>query len=90
MPGTGIYKSSDGGETWLHKGLDDSWHIGEISINPNNPNIVFVSVLGHFWSKNKNRGIFRTIDGGETWDHVLYINDSTGSVSYTHLRAHET
>ena len=79
MPGTGIYKSSDGGETWLHKGLDDSWHIGEISINPNNPDIVFVSVLGHFWSKNKNRGIFRTIDGGETWDHVLYINDSTGS-----------
>ena len=79
MPGTGIYKSLDGGETWLHKGLDDSWHIGEISINPYNPDIVFVSVLGHFWSKNKNRGVFRTIDGGETWDHVLYINDSTGS-----------
>ncbi|PDH50746.1 MAG: glycosyl hydrolase, partial [Rhodothermaeota bacterium MED-G16] len=73
MPGTGIYKSIDGGESWNHLGLNDSWHIGEISINPNNPDIVFVSVMGHFWSKNKNRGVFRTIDGGKNWEKVLYI-----------------
>jgi hypothetical protein len=58
MPGTGIYKSINGGETWNHIGLNDSWHIGEISINPSNPNIVFVSVMGHFWSKNNNRGVY--------------------------------
>ena len=79
MPGTGIYKSVDGGNTWHHKGLNDSWHIGEISINPKNPDIVFVSVLGHFWSKNKNRGIYRTLDGGSTWENVLHIDDKTGS-----------
>jgi len=79
MPGTGIYKSTDGGENWKHLGLNDSWHIGEISINPTNPDIVFVSVLGHFWSKNKNRGVYRTLDGGQTWDHVLYIDEKTGS-----------
>ena len=79
MPGTGVYKSIDGGETWKHIGLDDSWHIGEISINPNNPDIVFVSVLGHFWSKNINRGVYRTLDGGLTWENVLHIDDKTGS-----------
>ena len=67
MPGTGIYKSDDGGESWVHLGFNDSWHIGEISINPENPDIVFVSVLGHFWSKNKNRGVYRTLDGGGSW-----------------------
>ena len=74
MPGTGIYKSIDGGESWNHLGLNDSWHIGEISINPNNPDIVFVSVMGHFWSKNKNRGVFRTIDGGKNWERILFSN----------------
>ena len=79
MPGTGIYKSIDGGESWNHLGLNDSWHIGEISINPNNPDIVFVSVMGHFWSKNKNRGVFRTLDGGKNWKKVLYIDEVTGA-----------
>ncbi len=79
MPGTGVYKSSDGGDSWEHLGLSDSWHIGEIVIHPNNPDIVYVSVLGHFWSKNSNRGIYRTLDGGKTWKRVLFINDKTGS-----------
>ena len=79
MPGTGIYKSDDGGESWVHLGLNDSWHIGEISINPENPDIVFVSVLGHFWSKNKNRGVYRTLDGGGSWELVLHIDENTGS-----------
>ena len=79
MPGTGIYRSDDGGETWRHLGLEDSWHIGEIAVHPTNPDIVYVSVLGHFWSTNKNRGVFRSTNGGRTWEHVLYINEKTGS-----------
>jgi len=80
MPGTGIYKSIDAGKTWNHLGLNDSWHIGEISIHPKNPDIVYVSVLGHFWTSNINRGVYRTIDGGKNWDKVLYINEKTGSI----------
>lgn len=79
IPGTGIYRSDDGGEHWQHLGLSDSWHIGEIAIHPTNPDIVVVSVLGHLWSKNTNRGIYRTEDGGETWKHVLYLNDQIGA-----------
>ena len=79
MPGTGIYKSINGGETWNHLGLNDSWHIGEISINPSNPNIVFVSVMGHFWSKNNNRGVYRTTNGGKSWKKVLYVDEMTGA-----------
>ncbi|HEC43312.1 MAG TPA: hypothetical protein ENI20_10830 [Bacteroides sp.] len=79
MPGTGIYRSDDAGETWRHLGLDDSWHIGEIAVHPHNPDIVLVSVLGHFWSKNENRGVFRTNDGGESWKQVLYNDDQTGA-----------
>ena len=79
MPGTGMYRSIDAGETWKHIGLEDSWHIGEISVHPTNPDIVLVSVLGHFWSKNINRGIYKTENGGKSWKHVLYIDESTGS-----------
>jgi photosystem II stability/assembly factor-like uncharacterized protein len=79
IPGTGIYRSDDGGEHWQHLGLSDSWHIGEIAIHPTNPDIVVVSVLGHLWSKNTNRGIYRTEDGGKTWEHVLYLNDQIGA-----------
>lgn len=79
MPGTGIYRSNDGGETWIHLGLEDSWHIGEIKVHPKNPDIVYVSVLGHFWSTNKNRGVFRSTNGGQTWEHVLYLDEKTGS-----------
>ena len=67
------------GGPWTHLGLNDSWHIGEISINPKNPDIVFVSVMGHFWSKNNNRGVYRTIDGGKNWKKVLYIDEMTGA-----------
>ena len=59
MPGTGIYRSDDAGDTWKHLGLDDSWHIGEIAVHQYDPDIVLVCVLGHFWSKNENRGIYR-------------------------------
>ncbi len=79
MPGTGVYKSTNAGESWEHLGLNDSWQIGEIAVHPANPDIVIVCVLGHFWSKNKNRGIYRTSNGGETWEHVLYLDEQTGA-----------
>ena len=79
LPGTGMYKSEDGGHSWQHIGLEDSWSIAEIAIHPTNPDIVFVSVIGHLWSTNKNRGLYRTDDGGKTWQQVLFINDQTGA-----------
>ena len=79
MPGTGVYKSTNAGESWEHLGLDDSWQIGEIAVHPTNPDIVIVCVLGHFWSKNETRGIYRTSNGGETWEHVLYLDEQTGA-----------
>ncbi|MEP2668770.1 MAG: hypothetical protein ABJH04_07240 [Cyclobacteriaceae bacterium] len=79
MPGNGVYRSDDAGETWRHLGLDDSWHIGEIVVHPNNPDIVYVAVLGHFWSTNTNRGVYRSLNGGQTWEHVLYVDDQTGA-----------
>ena len=78
MPGNGVYRTDNGGETWSHLGLDDTWHIGEISVHPENPDIAIVAALGHFWSSNSNRGLFRTENGGKTWSHVLYIDDRTG------------
>ena len=79
MPGVGVYRSDDGGASWRHLGLEDSWHIGEIAVHPTNPDIAFVAVLGHFWSTNKNRGVYRTEDGGKSWEHVLYLDENTGA-----------
>ncbi len=79
LPGTGMYRSNDAGKTWQHIGLEDSWSIAEIAIHPTNPDIVLVSVLGHLWSTNKNRGLYRTNNGGKTWQQVLYVNDKTGA-----------
>jgi photosystem II stability/assembly factor-like uncharacterized protein len=79
LPGTGMYRSLDAGKTWSHIGLEDSWSIAEIAIHPKNPDIVLVAVLGHLWSKNTNRGLFKTINGGKTWEKVIYIDDKTGA-----------
>lgn len=79
MPGTGIYRSDDAGETWRHLGLEDSWHIGEIAVHPDDPDIVAVAVLGHFWTSNPNRGVYLTEDGGNSWDQVLFIDAFTGA-----------
>jgi photosystem II stability/assembly factor-like uncharacterized protein len=78
--GDGVYKSLDGGETWTFMGLRDTQRVGRIAIDPQNPDIVFVAALGHLWGPNPERGLFRTKDGGKTWQKVLSINDDTGVV----------
>jgi len=79
-PGIGILKSTDKGQTWQHVGLSDSQHIGRIIINKNNPDEVVIGVIGHLYSKNKQRGIYKTTDGGKTWKNTLFIDDMTGVI----------
>ena len=78
--GDGVYKSLDGGKTWKNVGLHDSRAIGKVIINPANPDIAFVAALGHPFGPNTERGVFRTLDGGKTWDRVLYKDEYTGAV----------
>jgi photosystem II stability/assembly factor-like uncharacterized protein len=77
--GNGVYKSLDGGRTWLHVGLAGTQHIGRIVINPRDPNIVYIAAVGHLWGPNHERGVYKTIDGGQTWTTALYISDDTGA-----------
>jgi photosystem II stability/assembly factor-like uncharacterized protein len=76
--GNGVYKSPDGGKTWWHLGLEDTEHISRIVINPKNPNIIYVGALGHAFGPNKMRGVFMSIDGGKTWERVLYTDEVHG------------
>ena len=78
--GIGVLKSLDKGETWNNVGLRDSHHISRILINPNNPNEVVVGVIGHLYSSNNQRGVFKTMDGGKTWSKKLFINENTGII----------
>ncbi|MGC2172321.1 MAG: hypothetical protein WA623_13125 [Candidatus Sulfotelmatobacter sp.] len=78
--GDGVYKSLDAGKTWRNVGLRDTRAIGKVIINPDNPDIVFVAALGHPYGPNTERGIFRTLDGGKTWEKVLYKDENTGGV----------
>jgi len=78
--GDGVYKSLDGGKTWTNTGLKDTRSIGKVIVNPKDPNIVFVAALGHPYGSNAERGIFRTTDGGKTWEKVLYKDENTGGV----------
>ena len=78
--GIGILKSEDKGKTWQNMGLQDSHHISRILINPSNPDEVVVGAVGHLYSKNEERGIYKTTDGGKTWNKTLYIDDETGII----------
>ena len=78
--GDGVYKSTDGGKHWRHVGLEDSRHIGEIVVHPTNPDIVYVAALGHAFKDSEQRGIYRSTDGGESWERVLYVSDRAGAI----------
>jgi photosystem II stability/assembly factor-like uncharacterized protein len=77
--GDGVYKSTDGGKTWKHVGLEDTRQISRIRVNPKNPDIVYVAAQGHVWAPNQQRGVFRSKDGGKTWEKVLFRSDKAGA-----------
>jgi photosystem II stability/assembly factor-like uncharacterized protein len=76
--GDGVYKSLDGGENWIHMGLKNSEHVSKILIDPNNSGVVYVAAYGPLWSAGGDRGVYKSIDGGETWKPVLQISEHTG------------
>ena len=78
--GIGVYKSTDAGKTWQHMGLADTYTIPRIVIHPANPDIVYVAASGHEWTSNAERGVYKTIDGGRTWQKVLFVDDKTGAI----------
>ncbi len=78
--GCGIYKSTDGGKNWTHRGLADTNTIARIIVHPGNPDVVYVAASGHEWTLNPERGVFKTVDGGKTWTKILFIGDETGAI----------
>ncbi|MDH5805746.1 MAG: hypothetical protein OEZ54_11265, partial [Gemmatimonadota bacterium] len=77
--GRGIFKSMDGGDTWVHQGLENSERIHRIVLDPTNPNVAYAGVMGPAWSDGQERGVYRTTDGGATWERVLFVNERTGA-----------
>ncbi len=78
--GNGVYRSVDAGRTWTHLGLEDTHHIARIQVHPMNPDVAYVAAMGHLWGPNEDRGVFRTTDGGQTWEKVLYVDENTGAI----------
>lgn len=78
-PGCGVFKTTDGGKTWNLMGLENTYTIGRIKVNPKNSNVVYVAATGHEWTPNEDRGLFKTTDGGKTWTKVLYVDENTGA-----------
>ena len=78
--GDGVYRSTDGGNTWKHLGLSDTRHIGRVRVDPEDPDLVYVAALGHAFGPNGERGVFRSSDGGESWDHLLFKSEKAGAV----------
>ncbi|MFN2318039.1 MAG: hypothetical protein ABR602_15320, partial [Gemmatimonadales bacterium] len=78
--GDGVYKSADGGATWTNMGLGESHHVGRIVLHPDNPDLVYVAAMGHLWGPNPDRGLYRSQDGGRTWELVLFVDEDTGVV----------
>src|SRR5215510_3011075 len=77
--GNGMYKSTDAGKTWAHIGLDDTRQIGRVIVDPKNPDVVFAAALGHVYGPNPDRGVFRSRDGGKTWQKALFKNENVGA-----------
>jgi photosystem II stability/assembly factor-like uncharacterized protein len=80
MAGTGVYKSTDAGKSWTHLGLTGTYTIGRIRIHPRNPDIVYVAASGHEWTYSPDRGVYKTTDGGKTWQKILYLNEKVGAI----------
>jgi hypothetical protein len=80
--GNGVYKTTDGGENWTFMGLPNSEHISKVVIHPQNPNTVYVAVVGKLWGNSSERGLYKTIDGGKNWQRILFVNDSTGCADF--------
>ena len=78
--GNGVYRSNDAGATWEHLGLDETHHTGRVRVHPSNPDIVYVAALGNLWRSSPDRGVYRSRDGGRSWDKVLYVDEHTGAV----------
>ncbi len=78
--GVGVYKSINAGETWEYAGLEESRNIGRIVINPQDPDVVYVAAMGNLFANSTERGIYKTTDGSETWENVLFVSDSTGAI----------
>ena len=78
--GNGVYKSSDAGKTWTHIGLENTRQIGKVAVDPRDPDVVFVAALGHVYGPNPDRGVFKSRDGGRTWQKVLFKNDDLGAI----------
>lgn len=81
--GDGVYKSVDSGKTWKNMGLEETRHISRIIVDHQNPAVVYVAAMGHLWGPNEERGIYKTTDGGETWEKILYVNEDTGFADLT-------
>ncbi|HKA36407.1 MAG TPA: glycosyl hydrolase, partial [Thermoanaerobaculia bacterium] len=77
--GDGVYKSTDGGKTWKNVGLKNTYQISRVRVHPKNPDLVYVAAQGHVWASNPDRGIFRSKDGGKSWDKVLFVSEKTGA-----------
>ncbi len=78
--GNGVYRSTDAGRSWRHMGLEETHHISRIRIHPRDPSIVYVAAVGRLWGANPERGVYKTTDGGESWELVLFVDDDTGAI----------